>query len=63
MQETQMRSFYRKNIYIYIDRGRDDHLSCDDEDWKFNQWLESYYTLVSEERVNLKFSAKIEDYR
>ncbi|MCM1232524.1 MAG: glycosyltransferase family 39 protein [Ruminococcus flavefaciens] len=45
--------------YIYIDFGRDEFLSLEDTTWKFNRWIESYYTLVSEDIINEQFSAKI----
>ena len=37
---------------IYIDYGRDDHLSILDPDFKYNDWVNTYYDLVEDTKVN-----------
>lgn len=50
------------DMYVYIDFGRDEILSCDDPTWKFNEWLYSYYGLKEESILNEKFRIKIFEY-
>lgn len=40
---------------IYIDFGRDANLSAEDEEWRFNEWLNSYYVYDDELQLNEKF--------
>lgn len=40
---------------IYIDFGRDANLSAEDEEWRFNEWLNTFYVYSDELQLNEKF--------
>ena len=41
------------NKILYIDFGRDKHVSIDDTEWRFNELIKGYYQFVSEYRNEL----------
>ena len=41
--------------YIYIDYGRDEKLSCQDENFKFNEFINSYYKKTADFMLNETF--------
>ncbi len=48
--------------YIYIDYGRDKFVSYDHDSFKFNQWLNAYYQVTDETKINDRYSARIYEY-
>ena len=40
---------------IYVDFGRDDHLSIEDENFRYNDFVNAYYELVEEVALNGTF--------
>lgn len=38
--------------YIYIDFGRDENLSCEDEDYKLNEFIDTYYEKTEDFALN-----------
>lgn len=48
--------------YIYIDYGRDEVVSYKKPTFKFNEWLNSYYDVVDEIKINNRYSARIYRY-
>lgn len=40
---------------IYIDFGRDLNVSAEDDEWRFNEWLYTYYHYVEELQLNERF--------
>lgn len=47
---------------IYVDFGRDRQLSIEDPDWKYNKFVNSYYSRLSEVRLNRTFRVLIYKY-
>lgn len=43
---------------VYIDFGRDDCLSIEDDSFRFNKWVNSYYDLKEEKQLNSMFRLK-----
>lgn len=41
--------------YIYVDFGRDENLSIEDEDFKFNEFINTYYTKTADFALNETF--------
>ena len=41
---------------IYVDYGRDDKLSIEDPEYRYNDWVNEYYDLVEDIELNETFS-------
>ena len=44
---------------IYVDFGRDEQLSIEDDQWNFNEFVNEFYSFESEEILNETFRVKI----